>query len=192
MLRRLIRKACRNIQNKIHGFLYDDSVDSSFFWDGTRESLLSLCEYLILNIIELSERSGSYLVSPPIFQKSVHKSKVEKSETFARSFIGGAYYIRLNYENQSASSEEYTRVLGFYKKGIISSFDPTSKDYWGVHNHLIVENTSIIIGLMVTESVVWGGYDDFEKKVIVEYVRMYLDVDTYNNNWIWFKYIGVG
>jgi len=177
----------RRISNKYYFGAYDYSFTDDVFWDGSKEGLSSLCEYLILNIIKLSERKKKYLVQPPIFQKSVHKSRVEKAEVFARSFIGGSYYLKSNSAGGKLLSNNYSKILEFYKKGIVASFDPASKEYWGVHNHLIIENTSIIIGLMVSEGLIWDEYSESDKTIILNYLETYLHAEIYENNWVWFK-----
>lgn len=187
MLKQLIKSTLRNLQNKYYHRSYDNSQESNILWDGSKESLVLLCEYLLLNIIELSKRKKSFLVQPPIFQKSVHKSKVEKAETFARSFIGAAYYLKSNADTQVAKTKNYRKVLEFYRKGTIASYSQNSNDYWGINKHIIIENTSIIIGLILTESILWNKYSESEKEVIVTYISSYLDMRIYDNNWIWFK-----
>jgi len=182
-----LKAFAKNISNRYYSSSYSHSVRDDIYWDGSKTGLSSLCEFLVLNIIELSESHKSYLVQPPIFQKSVHKSKVEKAETFARSFIGVSYYLTSNSAFKKSQSNNYNKILEFYKQGIITSFDPASKDYWGVHNHLIIENTSVIIGLLVSGGSLWDGYSDSEKAIVVDYLKEYVEADIYENNWLWFK-----
>lgn len=186
-LRQHIKKSCRVLKNLFFHSLYDASFKDQLYWDGSKEGLSWLSEHLLISLVNLSEKNKSFLVQPPIFERSIHNSKVEKAETFARSFIGASYYLKANFKSRKSINSNYIRILEFYKRGIIDSFQPASKDYWGYDNHLLIENTAIIVGLMVSEEVLWDTYSDSEKATVLQYFETYLTSSTYDNNWIWFK-----
>ena len=40
---------------------------------------------------------------------------------------------------------------------------------------------------MLTKNVLWDNYDKKEKELIINYFKSFLDLEIYQNNWLWFK-----
>lgn len=184
-IKRLIKSSFRTFENQIWKFRYCEIDDQKLTWDGSKFGFLKLCEYLLLNIINLSNNKKTFLVQPPIFQRSIHRRKIEKIEVFSRSFIGAAYYLTALESNTRTPTSD--KIRDYYTKGIVQSFDPDNKSYWGFTHHLMVENSSIIVGLLIQENGIWSNYTDFEKKIILEYLQKYTKIEVFENNWLWFK-----
>jgi len=106
-------------------------------------------------------------------------------ELFCRSFIGASYLISAE-TMRGRFSKDIEHIIEYYSKGILEGTSLASKEFWGDSSHLLIENTSIIIGLFETEKYIWDQYKKEEQKCIIDYIRTFLGKSYYQNNWLWF------
>ena len=153
-------------------------------WDGSYESLQQLAFSLTQPIINRSEKEGSIFIQPPIFQKSIHGKGIDKVETFSRSFIGASYFIYSQKIN-TTDPHDVQKLITYYTRGIKLGLN--KKNGWPLKKHLILENTSILIGILLNEDIFWSSLSIEEQKNILEYLEEFVNIKTYENNWLWCK-----
>ena len=148
--------------------------------DNSYDSLVGLVYFLLNPIIKKTKHS--YL--PRIFAlQSI--GRMDGIEAFCRSFIGAGYLISAE-KKRGKLNKTLDNLIGYYAQGILQGTDPASAQFWGDNRHLLVENTSIIIGLFNTEDIIWNVYSSNEKECVLGYIRKFLKKDFYENNWLWF------
>ena len=154
---------------------------------GSKKEMISTLYRMIAPFILQHKEDNSYLpkILPP-YQISSGGMKIDSIEAFCRSFIGTAYLIYAERYNESRPSS-YTEIVQYYSDGVLSGMDSLSDGYWGEDNHQVIENTSIIIGLLVAKYEIWDNYSDDQRLIIINYIKKFLDKNYYINNWLWFK-----
>jgi len=167
----------------IYKFRYFRKSSPILCWDGTYDGLCDLLYDLIVPVIDRSNIEKKYFIQPPKYMNSIHSRHVEKIETFSRSFIGASYLIYSKYLDNNRLKD----IVSYYKKGIIVGCNPSSDSYWGGASHLLIENTSIIIGLLLNKKDIWDKYSTKEQEIIITFFQKYVSLPCYQNNWLWFK-----
>jgi hypothetical protein len=185
-IRKILRHSVNFLYEQKYKVQYANKIQPANRWDGSYDGLFDLAVYLIKSVVDLSNKKKRTFVLPPSFQTSVHKNKIERSETFARSFIGAAYILNAK-KSQIKQNDELLSILHYYRNGILEATDPKSKTFWGHNNHLLLENTSIIIGLLICNDTIWESYQQHEKEIILKYLESYTNEPSYQNNWLWCK-----
>lgn len=156
-------------------------------WKGTppevgnsRSSFERLLLFLLHNLLKdkYDEDSRYFRKGKPAFCSA---SGVESDtlEFISRSFIGAAYY------NIHSNSDFLTKIyLNIIKEGT----SRTSKFFWGeIHsNQVLVENTSLIIGLLLNKNKFWNNLSEPGRRAFTGYIRKSLVREYYKNNWLWF------
>lgn len=153
-------------------------------FDGSYESLAALAYFLLQPFVKGFAEKNEAIVNQ---LQSVGDKKLDMAEVFCRSFIGAAYLISSEYKNGHAGSQHLADLLQSYRSGLLNGIDPASDMYWGNSRHLLIENSSLIIGLFLTEKILWDNFESKEKQLIADYFRGFLDTPPYHNNWLWFK-----
>lgn len=161
---------------------YAQQNNKKLVWDGSYTNLITLLENILQPVITESFKNTKDFFQPPKYISSIHYSKVEKIETFTRSFIGLSY---LFYACEDKS--KYSKYQRYYKEKILEGMDPSNKLYWGIKKHLLIENTSLIIGFLLNEKYFWDDFTKSEKQTVLKYFSNYITMPCYENNWLWFK-----
>ena len=159
---------------------YDDNIP---FVGNTYESWAEVAYFLIDPLID-PNKNGAYLKIPGL-QLSCHSRKIETIEAFSRSFIGAAYLLKG--AERSGHTKSLVRLQRYYMSGLIAGVDPGLDSYWGKADHLVLENCSLIIGLLLNKSVLWDKFSCLQKNLITNYFRKFLSASYYENNWLWAK-----
>jgi len=171
-----------NCYNKIaYPLLYSDFSKEVPKIDHNRESFESLLLFLVNNVLDHSyDRKNQYFRKQTSLQRSRWGIESDIHELIARTFIGVAYFLIHNKSDRLSDT-----YLSLIKRGS----DPDSRFYWGriKNNHVVIENTSMVIGLLLNEEKLWDRLSCKEKKNFSKYIRESLKREFHFNNWLWFK-----
>jgi hypothetical protein len=175
-MQRIFSKLLRYYSKKYYRFIYflfykGKDIKLSEV-DGSKQSYIGLCEKLLFPFVD----NRLPIVS---VQNSLHGSKIDSIEAICRSFIGFSYYSSIN---PVANIE----LENYYRTQIVAGVTKQNIKFWGITKHQIIENTSIIIGLLLNNSF-WESFSKYEQRAIEEFFRSHLELQIYQNNWLWFK-----
>ncbi len=149
--------------------------------DQNRESFEKLLLFLVNNVVQNHyDGKRGYFKRDASLQVSEAGHESDLMELAARSFIGVGFYLVHN------DSEELAKLyLGLIRKGT----DPGSRFFWGriKSDQIVVENTSVIIGLLLNKEKLWDRLSNTEKEGVIGYIKSSLKRRFHDNNWLWFK-----
>ncbi|MCK5655974.1 MAG: DUF2264 domain-containing protein [Candidatus Aureabacteria bacterium] len=149
--------------------------------DGDRKSFGNLLLFLLNNVISSRfDADRGYFRRRFALQHSVAGQKSDTYEFIARTFIGVGYYLIHN-----ESKELRDKYLTLIRNGT----NPDSPFYWGriVSNQNVVENASIIVGLLLNKEKLWDALSQKEKTNFFDYIKISSAKNFHKSNWLWFK-----
>jgi len=149
--------------------------------DGDRKSFGNLLLFLLNNVISSRfDADRGYFRRRFALQRSAAGKKSDTYEFIARTFIGVGYYLIHN-----ESKELRDKYLTLIRNGT----NPDSPFYWGriVSNQNLVENASIIVGLLLNKEKLWDALSQKEKTNFFDYIKISSAKNFHKNNWLWFK-----
>lgn len=151
--------------------------------DSSRRSWQSLAQFLIEKVLEANydERRGYFFRSLSFdLQRSSAGAASDRMEFIARSFIGAGYLL---------SCDENRHLQDRYRLLIEKGTDPSSDFFWGriASDQIVVENTSLIIGLLLNERRLWNTFESGLKHRVTDYIHCSLRRHFSPSNWLWFE-----
>lgn len=152
------------------------------FLSGTRESFEKALLFLLEPVVErYFDLAGGCVRKDFIVIESASRENSDCLELVARTFVGASYFLA---HNDSAKLVE--AYLALFEKGI----DPASPHYWGLirSDQVVVENASLILGLLVARDKVWDRFSEVQKAQFLAYIEKSVSQKRFrDNNWLWFK-----
>jgi len=150
-------------------------------FNGSLEDTRNLLIFLTDNVHRKCwDERGGYFKTGRSFQRSSAGAHADRLEMAARSFLGAAYF------HQHAEHLEWRER---YLEAIRRGTQPGSDYFWGniQSTAMLVENTSLITGLMLKPDVFWERLTAGEKKNFTGYITDCSRKQFYESNWLWFK-----
>ena len=123
-------------------------------------------------------------------QISANGKKSDGYESFARTFIGVAFYLHQKQESiVRLSNGEKIDIAEIYRKGIVNGTNPKHHEYWGKikSKQRLVENASIALGLLLTRQHILCRFSKEERHNLTKWFSTNVVKDFPMNNWQWFK-----
>jgi len=146
-----------------------------------RKSFENLLLFLLDNAIKYRfDEEVGYFRKGSTLQRSPAGKQSDIYELMSRTFIGVGYYLIHN--NSDDLRKKYLTLI---KNGCCLE----SKSYWGkiVSDQRVVENTSVIVGLLLNKEKLWDALPQKEKRNFLGYILASSRKHFRQSNWLWFK-----
>lgn len=152
--------------------------------NGDYESFANLAYFFLNPFLSMHEKHKRFIFKIDPLAKNIYYSRNEANESFCRSFIGASYLISAE-SKRKRSNDTLKQLICYYSQGILEGTNSNSSEYFG-DTKMLVDNTSLIIGLFLTEDTIWNAYNRNEKQQIADYFRRCTNQNYFQNNWLWF------
>lgn len=116
---------------------------------------------------------------------SDHGASVDQLEGFSRMAPLWAVWVASGRE-AAVTGNETSDVAGTFRRGLLAGTDPHAKEYWGTmhdNDQRIVEASDIALALWLLRDRLWAGFNDGQKRQVVDWLQQVNGKSIPDNNW---------